>query len=127
MYEQNLNKRNTLYVNYGGKMLPLMKVSKMLGITYMTLFSRIKELGWSGEEIFELKPNTIRHTNNKSKEKFIHFARDKYIVVIKRKHIKSFDNLQDAIKCRDAKLKELGLCVENNIVKTKAKEIMKSE
>ena len=45
MYEQNINKRNTLYVNYNGKKMPLKKVSDILGITYMTLFSRIKNWG----------------------------------------------------------------------------------
>ena len=127
MYEQNLNKRNTLYVVYNGEKQPLKKVSKILNIPYMTLFSRIKELGWSEKEVLEIKPNTIRHTINKSKEKFIQFARGKYIVVIKRKHIKSFNNLEDAINCRNKKLRELGLYVENNIVKQQAKEMLESE
>lgn len=119
MYEQNLNKRNTLYVEYNGERLPLKKVADALGMSYMTLFSRIKELGWDEKEVFELKSNTVRHITNKSKEKFIHFARNRYIVVIKRKHIKSFNNLEDAIKCRNQKLEEMGFYVENNILKAK--------
>jgi hypothetical protein len=54
--EQMLNKRNTLYVVVGGIKRPLKEVTRERGLNYYTVWSRIKEHGYSVERALEIKP-----------------------------------------------------------------------
>ena len=48
--EQNINKRDTLTVEYEGEQIPLKKLCESLGIPYDCTHNRIYNLGWSVEK-----------------------------------------------------------------------------
>lgn len=66
---QNLNRRNTLYLTYKGKTLPMTAWAEKTDIDYKCLYSRITKLGWSVERALTEPPRARKkgekNDNNK--------------------------------------------------------------
>lgn len=54
MFEQEQNRRNTVHIEYNGKMYTIREAADITGLSYRTIKGRV-ERGWSGERIFETK------------------------------------------------------------------------
>lgn len=59
--EQSNNRRNTVFMNYKGKKLPIKEVAELTGIPHITIYKRIKK-GCSEEEILQPPMNVGMHT-----------------------------------------------------------------
>lgn len=53
--EQANNKRNNIFLTYGGKTQTIAQWSRELGMNYRTLYSRIRKLHWTVERAFKTK------------------------------------------------------------------------
>lgn len=54
--EQAFNKKNTHFVNYNGKNVPLKLLCKDLGVMYGTVYSRMHKFGMTIEQALTKKP-----------------------------------------------------------------------
>lgn len=62
MYEQSINKTNTVFVNYKSKQYALIELCKIKNINYLCVKQRIKKLKWNIEKAIE---TPIRKFKNK--------------------------------------------------------------
>jgi len=63
--EQMRNTRSNVFIKWEGEKLTLSELSRMLGISYNSLYSRLNKLKWSTESAF--KDPIRKYTNTKRK------------------------------------------------------------
>ena len=109
--EQNLNKRNTYYVDFNGTKITLKELSDKLGINYFTLHNRLKPENinnYSKKELFSVRKLGI------SGEQYIHYNKSTkhYHIRVNGKYCGCAKDIEKAKEIRDSacrKAKELFL------------------
>ena len=66
--EQRFNQRGTIWVDYKGEHIQLMKLCKRLGITYDTVHNRICDSGWDVEKAIETPSMFADSLSKKARE-----------------------------------------------------------
>lgn len=72
--EQALNKRDTLWVTYKGKKIPLMTLCNEMGMSYDTVHNRVYTLNWSVERAVETPSQQEESLLSKCREKGINYS-----------------------------------------------------
>ena len=71
--EQAFNKRDTIWVDYMGEHVQLMKLCERLGVSYDTVHNRIRDCGWSVEEAVSTPSQQTDSLRSKCREKGINY------------------------------------------------------
>ena len=74
LQEQAFNKRDTIWVDYEGEHIQLMKLCERLGVSYDTVHNRIRDMGWSVEKAVSTPSQQASSLRRKCLEKGINYG-----------------------------------------------------
>lgn len=105
--EQVNNMRCNVKLEYKGKEYTIAQLSELLNINYQTIHKRLKYYNYDIDKVLTAPLHIRLDYETKSGERYIYKIKDSYSVQIKKKYYGCRKSLEDAIKLRNEKLKEL--------------------
>ena len=105
--EQSKHRHNSIKLEYKGQTKSLYDISKELGINYGTLYYRYAISNMSLEDALKKEVANMPTKLPASNERYIHKNKWGYSVTIHKKYYGNRKDLQEAIKLRNAIIKEL--------------------
>lgn len=105
--EQLNNIRGNVKLEYKGKEYTIAQLSELLNINYQTIHKRLKYYNYDIDKVLTAPLHIRLDYETKSGERYIYKIKDSYSVQIKKKYYGCRKSLEDAIKLRNEKLKEL--------------------
>lgn len=105
--EQCNNKQNSKRFQIDGETLSLKQISEKYKINYDTLYYRICKLNWNIDEAISREVKNMPRRKSSSGERYIYKSGSGFKVIINKNHYGLRQTLDEAIKLRNIKLKEL--------------------
>ena len=105
--QQLNNMRCNVKLKYNGKEYTIAQLSELLNLNYQTIHKRLKYYNYDIDKVLTAPLHIRLDYQTKSGERYIYKMKNGYSIQIKKKYCGCRKNLEEAIKLRDERLKEL--------------------
>lgn len=112
--QQLNNMRCNVKLEYKDKKYTIAELSELLNINYQTIHKRLKYYNYDIDKVLSAPLHIRLDYKTKSGERYIYKINDSYSVQIKKKYYGCKKSLEDAIKLRNEKIKELQIQGKTN-------------